>query len=308
VVIVAAGLSPAWQQILQFDAFMPGEVNRARVAHWCGSGKVLNVGLGLASLGAESCTIAPLGGPARYAIEQEFVELEAPLRVIPCREATRICTTILDRASGMTTELVENARPLAVEEVEAYAEVFAAEAAGAGVIVLTGSLPSGVTAAFYSQLLDGTSARAILDVRGPELQAALAHRPLVVKPNREELGHTVGRKLRSDAELLAAMREMNQAGAQWVVVTAGKEALLVSSSQEAFRVLPLKVDSAVNPIGCGDALAAGVAVAIERGESVVEAVRYGVAAAADRLRLLLPGRMDPARVAQLAERISIERL
>ena len=38
--IVAAGLTPAWQQILRFDALRLGEVNRAVEAHWCASGKV----------------------------------------------------------------------------------------------------------------------------------------------------------------------------------------------------------------------------------------------------------------------------
>ncbi len=46
--IVVAGLSPAWQQILSFDELRWGEVNRARSAHWCASGKVLNVGIALA--------------------------------------------------------------------------------------------------------------------------------------------------------------------------------------------------------------------------------------------------------------------
>jgi len=41
-VILVAGLTPAWQQILRFDDFRPGEVNRASEVQWCCSGKVLN--------------------------------------------------------------------------------------------------------------------------------------------------------------------------------------------------------------------------------------------------------------------------
>jgi hypothetical protein len=39
-VIIAAGLTPAWQQMLVFDGVRVGEVNRAREAYWCSSGKV----------------------------------------------------------------------------------------------------------------------------------------------------------------------------------------------------------------------------------------------------------------------------
>jgi tagatose 6-phosphate kinase len=306
VVIVAAGLSPAWQQILVFDRFAPGAVNRASHAQWCASGKVLNVGIGLAHLGAVCRTIAPLGGPARASIEEEFGVLGIPLRSIACREPTRVCTTVLDRATGATTELVENSPPIADDELAAFERAFAEEAAAAHVVVLTGSLADGAPTSFYRDLLRRTSAAAILDVRGPELLAALACQPLVVKPNREELGKTVGRDLDEDDDLLAAMRTLNQAGAQWVVVTAGKSAVWVTSAGETYHLVPPAVAVVANPIGCGDALAAGMACAIECGDSVIDAVRYGMAAAADRLSHLLPGRLDPNRVASIAELIRAE--
>ena len=56
--ILAAGLTPAWQQILSFRRFIPGEVNRAEQSIWCGSGKVLNVGCALHHLGASEFVIA----------------------------------------------------------------------------------------------------------------------------------------------------------------------------------------------------------------------------------------------------------
>ncbi len=187
-------------------------------------------------------------------------------------------------------------------------KAFVEMAAHANVVVLTGSLPDGVPSSFYADLLDRTRGQAILDVRGPELLAALAHRPLVVKPNREELAKTVGHELHSDADLLSAMHRLNDAGAQWVVVTAGKEAVFVTSADQAFRLIPPRVENVVNPIGCGDAFAAGMAVAIERGAEVIDAVRYGMAAAADRLRVLLPSRLDPANVERIASQIHAARI
>ena len=305
-VIVAAGLSPAWQQILVFDRFVPGAANRARRAEWCASGKVLNVGIGLAHLGTACRTIAPLGGPARASIEQELSVLGISLRSIACREPTCVCTTILDRATGATSELVENAPPIADGEIAAFELAFAEEAASANVVVLTGSLPDGAPRSFYRDLVRQTAAGAILDVRGPELLAALECQPLVVKPNREELAKTVGRDLDDDNDLLVAMRTLNQAGAQWVVVTAGKGAVWVTSAGETYRLVPPTVAVVENGIGCGDALAAGMARAVERGDSVIDAVRFGMAAAADRLSHLLPGRLDPNRVASITQTIHAE--
>jgi tagatose 6-phosphate kinase len=306
-VIVAAGLSPAWQQILAFDGLRLGEVNRAREAVWCASGKVLNVGLSLAHLGGPCVTIAPLGGLPRAEIEREFTALGAPARWIACAAPTRTCTTLRDSAAGTTTELVENAGPLSPAELAAFRAAYVEEASRAELVVLSGSLPAGTPTTFYRDLLEQTPCPAIVDARGPELLATLDRRPLVVKPNRAELARTVGRDLGDDAALLSAMRELNSAGAQWALITQGKQAVWLTSQETTHRLLPPKVNQVVNPIGCGDALAAAVAWALARGADPLLAARTGLAAAAERLGQLLPGRLDPQRVLARLDEVVIEK-
>ena len=57
----------------------------------------------------------------------------------------------------------------------------------------------------------------------------------------------------------------------------------------------------VNPVGAGDAMVAGVAVVLERGEPLPAAVRYAVAAAADSVRRSGPAEVEPDAVAALLE-------
>src|SRR5262249_45029196 len=52
----------------------------------------------------------------------------------------------------------------------------------------------------------------------------------------------------------------------------------------------------VNPIGSGDCFAAALAVALARGNDIAQAVGYGIAAASENCRQLLPARLDPDRV------------
>jgi 1-phosphofructokinase family hexose kinase len=301
-VILAAGLSPAWQQIMRFDRFLPGEVNRASEVHWCASGKVLNVGLALAHLDAPCSTLTVLGGPPAARIEQEFAELGAPLNGIKTAAPTRTCTTILDAQTGQTTELVENAGSPTEAELADFVAAFRQQAAAATTVVLTGSLPRGTPATFYRDLLADWPVRAILDVRGPELLAALERKPLLVKPNREELAMTVGRPVDSDERLLGAMREINQRGAIWVVVSQGKDALWLTSLEKTYQFTPPNMD-VVNPIGCGDCLAAGMAWRLDAGDDVPQAVRYGMAAAAENAAMLLPSRLDAALVQRRAAEV-----
>ena len=139
--ILSAGLTPAWQQILVFESFRYGEVNRAVEAVWCSSGKVFNCGIAAHRLGGASLTLAAVGGPPRLEINREFDRLGVPHRWVETAAATRVCTTILDRATGTITELVENGRPLTSEEIETSRRAYAEEAGRASVAVLIGSLP-----------------------------------------------------------------------------------------------------------------------------------------------------------------------
>lgn len=306
--IVAAGLTPAWQQILRFDRLLVGEVNRAVEAAWCASGKVLNVGIAAARLGADCRTLSPAGGAAGEAMRQQCAELGVAVEWIAAAEPTRVCTTLLDAASGATTELVENAKPLTGGELQAYRDAYARVAPSATTVVWTGSLPTGTPKTFYRDLLEFTSGQIVVDARGPELQALLdaPRKPFVVKPNREELGQTVGRVLEDDDDLHRAMRELNDRGANWVVVSQGPGAVWASSRVGLWRAVPPRATHVVNPIGCGDCLAAGIAVGLDRGLDFPAALRLGIAAAGDNLATLHPARIDRANVERLAMSVAVE--
>jgi 1-phosphofructokinase family hexose kinase len=306
--ILTAGLTPAWQQIMVFRAFHYGEVNRAAEVHWLAQGKVINVGVGVHCLGGPSLTLAPLGGPPLASIDSELKQLGVPRRWIVTETPTRVCTTLLDRGTGVITELVENGRALKADELAEFLRAYGEEVAKADVAVITGSLPSGAPNRFYRELVERTPCRAVLDFRGEGLLATLDLKPCVVKPNREELAQTVGHPLENDEQLTAAMRSLNQRGANWIVVTQGAGPIWLTTAAKTYRVQPLPVEQIVNPIGSGDAMAAGMAWAIRKGRDMPDAVRFGVAAASENLRRLETCRLDPARVQELAGRVQVEEI
>jgi tagatose 6-phosphate kinase len=309
-VIVAAGLTPAHQQILRFAHLEVGEVNRAAETAWCASGKVLNVGAALATLGAPCRVVSPVGAVNRDEFEREFAGLGATVDWVVSRNPTRVCTTVLDDATGRVTELVENAAAISEAELVEFRRTFAQAAADAALVVLTGSLPSAVPATIYRELSELTAARLIVDARGPELLALLdgPHKPFLVKPNREELARTIGHPIDTDAELHAAMRELVDRGTTWVVVSQGKDAVLAASSAGLWRLIPPRVERVVNPIGCGDCLAAGIAWGLFRGREPLDSIALGMAAAAENLPSLMPARINPSRVEQLAATIRAEKI
>lgn len=303
--ILAAGMSPAWQQILEFEAVHVGQVNRAASATWCASGKVLNVARALQRLGAPARTLCISGGTSGAAIRSEFAREGIDAEWIDAGAPTRVCTTLLDRTTGETTELVENAAPCALEVWDRFALAFTTAAVQSTHLVLTGSLPPNSPAGYVHRLLSSTCIPALLDIRGRELIDVLPLRPFVVKPNRHELAETVGRELADDGALLAAMREINTRGAEWVVVSDGGRALWASSRDGAYRLQPPRV-TVVNPIGCGDCLTAGLADALAQELPFVEALRSGVAVAAANAERLVPADFDRRNAAELRSLVAVK--
>jgi tagatose 6-phosphate kinase len=304
-VIIAAGLTPAWQQIVLLDRLQHGEVNRAREVHWCASGKVLNVGIALHHLGAEAETISLVGGLPARSIDAEFEQFKIARKWVSTAAATRVCTTVLEAKTGIATELVENAAAVTDAELTDFQSAFRESATAADVILLAGSLPAGTPETYYRDLITGIDARVIIDGRGAELAAALEATPFLVKPNREELARTVGRELTSDDDLVAAMRELNAAGAQWVLVTQGAQAVWLTSATECLRFQPQTI-TPVNPIGSGDSLAAGIGWGLANGDDITRAVQLGIAAGVENALQLLPGRVAAEAVIERAKAIDVE--
>ncbi len=298
--ILAVGLTPAWQQIIVLDRLLEGEVNRAREVHWCASGKVVNVAMALARLGGPAGIVTLLGGPTGDSLRRDIAELGLEAAWVPMSRPTRVCTTLIDRASGRTTELVEDASPVGPGEIEDVLGAFERISSAARAIVLTGSIPAGTPATIWRELVRRSRCPVVLDARGPELLEALPERPLVIKPNLEELARTLGHELAGRVDISAALEAVERLGARWTVVSQGRGPLLVRGPDGTRAFRPPEV-STVNPIGCGDCLAAGMAWALGGGAEVLDAVRFGMGVAAQNATTLRPSRVDPDTARRLAD-------
>jgi sugar/nucleoside kinase (ribokinase family) len=63
---------------------------------------------------------------------------------------------------------------------------------------------------------------------------------------------------------------------------------------------------ALNPIGAGDAFAAGLVAALEGGATLSQAAVEGTAAAAASVETALPGQVDAARARSLVAEVAVQ--
>ena len=304
--ILVVGGTPAMQRTLFFEGLEPGEVNRAYEGRIHASGKPVNVARAVTVLGGQALLATFLGGdPGRFVVR----ELDA--RGVPHEAVwtednapTRTCATLIPD-DGPVTELVEEALPVSGKDVAALEEVATRRLSEAEILCLIGSFPPGVPDDFYARLARAAcevGIPVIVDAQKASLREVLAEGPFLVKPNLEEAVATLDLPS-GKTEARAADSALTEAGAGWALVSMGAAgALLGNSSGDLWRIEPPRVE-AVNPIGSGDVMAAGLACVLVRGASVPDAVAYGTACAAANALTPTSGEVRPADVESLLCRV-----
>jgi len=178
----------------------------------------------------------------------------------------------------------------------------------ARVLVLAGSLPAVLPEDFYARAIRLARAaggvRTVLDAAGAPLRRGLPARPDFVKVNRAEIAGAVGGVADSDDAVYAAATTLQAQTGGEVLVTLGDAGAALITADGRWHLAPPTV-TRVNTIGAGDSLTAGLVVGLLRGQSVLDAARAGVAAAACDVTTLLPGTIDAAQTRALISQVAV---
>lgn len=306
--ILCLGTTPAAQRVMVFRQLTIDQVNRAVTTLDGAAGKSINVAKVLRAIGEEPFAVGVCGGARGSQISAALSELGVAFEFVPVRGATRECVTVIDQAAGTITELVEESAPMDAAEAGQLIDLVRRRMAGARAVVMSGTIAPGCPVDLYAQvtsLAHGQAALTVVDAQGPALVAAVTCKPDLVKPNRGELATTLGKRLDSEAEVIAAAREFHERGAKRVVVTAGSQPTLAFDGRNAWRVLSPALQ-AVNPIGSGDAFTAGVTARLARGDDLGEACRWGTAAGGANALRLMAGEVRMADVRRLLAQVRVD--
>jgi 1-phosphofructokinase family hexose kinase len=298
---ICFGFSPALQKISRYADMKVGEVNRAVESRWGLGGKGANTARMIHQLGGDSFLVGFCGGAngERYLnlLDDEGID-HFHLSV---EGETRICHTLIN--DQFVTELVEEMPAILPIEL-AMMEQQIKSLDLSGMVALSGKVPMGIPDAFYGQIasvVQRQGGRAILDTQGAPLLCALAQHPFV-KINREELCRSM-----NESSLIDAASSLLDLGAVGLLVTDGAQPAQLFSEGKQWQVQPPKVD-AMTPVGSGDAVTAGMMVALDQGASILEGVRLGMACGAANAKQLMCGILDSVDVNRLRENVQIERV
>jgi len=294
-------LNPVIQKTLVFPSLAKGEVNRTPEHRVDVAGKGVCCSRVLGQLGKEAIHLTQLGGPTRDWFLAMCAADGVDVRWVESGSDIRFCTTIIDRAEGSATELVEEAMPVEAETARRLLEAYDALLPRVSTVMLSGTKAGGFPASIMPELARRAAAagkKIVLDIKGRDLLDCLPYRPLLVKPNLEELLQTyapgsmpAGEEPEEGAmrDLVARVgREYKESHDTWLVVTRGSRPTLYWDGA-GLRECPVLPIEAINPIGSGDSFNVGVATSLMDGATIAEAVAEGTRLGALNAQRLKPG-------------------
>ncbi len=175
-----------------------------------------------------------------------------------------------------------------------------------GFVVLSGSLPPGVTASFPAELIAALDAgRVLLDTSGAALDYIVRHpNPdlFVLRMDADEAEGLAGHAL---PDLEAALRfaaSLHARGvAMWVSVACGAQGNVVAGPDGVGHTCRPPHVPVVSAVGAGDSFMGAFTLALAQGRPIAEALRQGTAAAAAAVMTPASALCRPEDVARLAE-------
>ncbi|WP_413739193.1 1-phosphofructokinase [Sodalis sp. RH21] len=227
-------LNTAVDMNIQCRELAPQVVNRTQGVNYFPNGKGVNVSIVLRHYNVPSRIIGFFGGFTGRYIMDELNSQGYDVCPIWLDEPTRINVFINDGRNEY--KLVSpGARVNEQRQQQLLAQLN--YLSPGDYLVISGSLPPGIDSGYYHQLLTLCQSRdigVILDISAPVLAKLLVFRPLLIKPNDEEMREIFGFTVSTAAQARVAIARLHQLGARNVLLTMGAQGLYFSNGRSLF--------------------------------------------------------------------------
>jgi len=312
-VIITVTLNAAIDKSLSVPNLRLGRRHRTVEQRTMAGGKGVNVARTLKTLGRPVIATGFAGGPTGTRIVEQLTEESILNDFVRIREESRTNTALYDPTNGEQTEINERGPSVSAKELEIFRDKLLYLATGAAMVVFAGSLPHGVPADVYADLVRECRKLGVLtvvDTEGEPLRHAVRAEPDVMSPNVLEAEELVGHEFNDDEDRLIAVGEMVGLGARESIMTLPDGCVAcvhVDGARTRYRVT-IEPREAVAAVGAGDAFLAGYVAARYTGSAPAECLRFGVACGAESTQRLGAGLVDPREVERLLAEIDVRQV
>jgi len=277
--IVTLTMNPSLDVSTSIGTVAPEIKLRCAPASFDPGGGGINVSRAIHFLGGESTAVFTSGGHTGMMLKSLLDEENIINHPVPIDGLTREGFAVFEKTSTLQYRFNMPGPELDADEwINALETVFEL---GPKYIVASGSLPPGVPIEFYGEITRYAAQydiRVVVDTSGEALHKSFGKGVYLLKPNLDELEMFSGEDIEGEDHIREVARRLISEGLTEVMVVSmgAAGAALITESEYAHMRAPLvKVQSKV---GAGDSMVGGIVMGLAEGRSMIDAVRWGIAA------------------------------
>jgi tagatose 6-phosphate kinase len=307
--IATVTFNPAIDKRYYVEGISIGEVQRVIESEDTAGGKGVNVSRVVALLGESVTATGFLGGTNGQFIANELRRLNISDRFLRINGQTRCCLAIIDKNYNQT-EFLENGPRIGSRDYDKWLEIYDALLSETNIITASGSLPQGLPVGSYAEIITKANKKGVklfLDSSGEALLQGIKALPYFIKPNTDELRFITKKEANTRADIIGAIRNLNNQGIKIVSVTLGRFGSITGCEGSIFEALLPEINS-VNPVGSGDAFTAGMAVAAQRGMDIVDSIIFASACGTANAMEARTGFIRPENIDKISKNIKVNKI
>lgn len=311
--ILTVTLNPALDLATSAFDIRPGPKLRCDAPRVDPGGGGINVSRVIERLGGDSTAFVALGGATGNRLAQALARESIRAKVHPSPGETRESLSVTDRGTRKQYRFVLPGPIWSHTEGEAAISAVAAATQEGSYVVLSGSLPPGLShdiPARISRAIASRSGRLILDTSGPALSMAAqsdipAHVLRMDAEEAEALAHSHLKARADSADFAQSL--VRQGAARIVIIARGADGSVLATADERMFVAAAEVP-VVSKVGAGDSFVAAFTLALSQDRPLDSALQEGMAAASAAVMTEATDLCRLEDVQRLVERCPISRL
>lgn len=304
--IVTLTLNPAFDTHCTLEKLAVHHENFATVTSTDAGGKGVNISRALTANGTENLAVIITGEENQAAFLKNLQEEGLAVSSIPVPGRIRENMTIHE-ADGKETRISFEGfqcEKSVLEEVETAVGAVDEKTT----VTLTGSNPVGLTAEDVTRLLTKwkkRGAKIVIDSRSFSPADLVNFGPWLIKPNQDEAAAFAGGAVNGKEDAAKTALAFHHRGIENVIISLGGDGAVLACGECVFYAATPRI-TAVSTIGAGDSMIAGFVAAQAKGLDAAESLRQAVAFGSAACLQEGTRAPDPADVAKMKEKITLE--
>jgi tagatose 6-phosphate kinase len=272
------------------------------------SGKGINVAATLKILGEDVCVagIAHENNHRQFTEYLERIGVQSHFVTVP--GTSRINVTLVESKSGQTTHINSAQAPVRAGLQDELLDFLRSNISSGDICACCGSVPTGIGNDIYQKLIricKEKGAIAMLDCSGKPFKMGVRAKPLLIKPNLEELEEFFGENIQGVHHIALKGKRLVDMGIGYVLISLGSDGMIAIHENDCLLCLSPQI-RAINTVGCGDSLVGGILAGFVRNFSFTEMCRMAVACGTVKAMHNDPANITRDEVWRLMEEVTIK--